>query len=126
MVGADDVDVRVSDAGATLMTRDTSDRFQPRDRGLFGDNEHAPIRGNDSVRSNLHDLDLVLHYETDKAVLVSADGSEARAAWLPKSRIELYRGRLNAEGIKRSGQLVRLPVVTVTVPEGLAKEKGLI
>ncbi len=78
------------------------------------------------------DLDLVLHHETQTdekergAILVSGDGYESRAVWLQKSKIEIYRGSLDARGIKRSGQIVRLPVITVTVPEGLAREKGVI
>jgi hypothetical protein len=71
-------------------------------------------------------FDLVLHAETDKAILVSADGREANAAWLPKSRIEIFRGDLATRGTRKSGQIVRLQVIRVTVPEGLAKEKGLI
>jgi hypothetical protein len=108
------------------MTRDTYDMFGDPDRGRFGDNEYSAKSPRVTGASDLHDLDLVLHAETEKAILVSPDGTEARAAWLPKSRVEIYRGGLNANAIKRSGQRVVLPVITVTVPEGLAKEKGLI
>jgi hypothetical protein len=80
------------------------------------------------------DLDMVLHHETQTdheklgAVLVSDDGTEARAVWLPKKSIEIQRSHSNdtARGTRRSGQIVRLPVITVTVPERLAREKGLI
>lgn len=79
-------------------------------------------------------LDMVLHHETHTdelkrgAVLVSDDGYESRAVWLAKSLIEISRSHANdtARGFRRSGQIVRLPVITVTVPEKLAKEKGLI
>ena len=104
--------------------RDTRDMFDPPERGRFGDNES--IRGNDSVRANLCDLDLVLHYETPKAILVSSDGKEARASWLPKYAVEIHRGALTTRGTKKSGQLVTLPIITVAMPERLAKEKGLL
>jgi hypothetical protein len=91
--------------------RDTFDRFQPRERGLFGDNEQ--VRGNDSVRSNLVDLTLNFHDERPLAICVS-DPARAGAPrqWLPKSQIE-YIGK--ARG-----------VVEVTMPEWLAKSKGLL
>ncbi len=74
----------------------------------------------------LHDLDMVLHYDTGKAVLVSDTGEEKRAVWLPKSQIELTRKDKQSNAIKSDGQRVVLPVVTVTVPLWLAKDKGLI
>jgi hypothetical protein len=47
-------------ADFVVMTRDTFSRFQPHDRGLFGDNEQRP--DDDKVtRSNLCDLDLFCH-----------------------------------------------------------------
>jgi len=103
------------------MTRDLFGK-EP-DRGRFGD-EAAPIDG--------PQLDLVLHHETHTnegergALLVSEDGTEARAVWLPKAAVHFIKGQRDISGIKRSGQIVRLPVITVTVPERLAKEKGLI
>ena len=60
----------------------------------------------------LIDLTLRLHHETDKAVLVSDDGDEKKAVWLPLSQIEIER--------KRGG------VVVVTAPEWLATDKGLV
>lgn len=93
---------------------DTFDRFTPQDRGRFGDNE--TVRGNDSVRSNLCDLDLILHNDNPnkKAIAVSlhSDTPFARWAWLPRSLIEY----------ERTGK----SQVRVTLPEPLAKEKGLI
>src|SRR5216684_3483218 len=68
--------------------RDTRSLFDPPSRGRFGDNEEE-IRSNDSVRSDLHDLEVVLHYGTPKAVLVSLDGKESKAQWLPRSLIEI-------------------------------------
>lgn len=88
------------------------------------------------MKSDLVDLTLVLHAETERAVRVSDTGEDARAVWLPKSQIEIVpvtspssavRGdvakTVTAEG--RGRQLSRLPVVTVTLPEWLAIDKGL-
>jgi hypothetical protein len=108
------------------MARDTYDMFRSPDRGRFGDGESSPRGPRVSGASDFHDLDLVLHHETDRAILVSADGKEASAAWLPKSRVEVFRGDLATRGTRKSGQLVRLPVVTVSIPEALAREKGLL
>lgn len=61
------------------------------------------------------DLSMHLHRQTPKAVLVSDDGIEKRAIWLPKSllRIEPEDYELDA-------------VVTITMSERLAYEKGLL
>lgn len=108
------------------MARDTYDMFQSPERGRFGDNEAKPKGPRVSGASDLHDLDLVLHHETDLAIKVSVDGAEARAVWFPKSRVEIFRGNLDTRGTRSTGQLVRLPVITVTMPERLAREKGLL
>lgn len=103
------------------MTRDTFDHFAPPERGRFGDNE--TIRGNDSVRSNVVDLDLI-HFrdaERPKAVLVSL-GDRTAAVWLPKSQIQIVT--TGPVDYKRRG-FVSQPV-KVTLPEWLAKEKGLV
>lgn len=111
------------------MTRDTFDMFgKNKDRGRFGENEcgNDRVSGNDSVRSDLLDLKLVLHHATERAILVSMDGEESRAVWLPKSRCEFEQHRSGTEGRRKNGQAVRLPFATVTLSQGLAKEKGLI
>lgn len=65
------------------------------------------------MRSNIVDLTVIYHHETEKAVLVSdAEGSDK--VWLPKSQIEI-------EGDRSRGS-----IVTITLPEPLATEKGLI
>lgn len=66
----------------------------------------------DNYRSDLHDLTMMLHRETDKAVFVSDDGDIRRAVWIAKSQIEIER----------------MPgsIVVVTAPEWLATEKGLL
>lgn len=64
------------------------------------------------MRSNLVDLELHRHHETEKAILVSDDGDSSKAVWLPKSAVEVEE---NGRGI-----------VVVTIPERLAIEKGLL
>lgn len=63
-------------------------------------------------KSDLIDVTMQLHHETEKAVLVSDDGDKDRAVWLPLSQCEIER---KAKGI-----------VVVTLPEWLATEKGLV
>lgn len=58
-------------------------------------------------KSDLIDCAVQLHHETPKAWLVSDDGDRKRAVWIPKSQAEF------AEGV-------------ITMPEWLAKDKGLI
>lgn len=64
------------------------------------------------TRASLIDLQLRLHAETERAILVSDDGDREKAVWLPLSQIEVNR---------RDGA-----VIDVTAPEWLATEKGLI
>lgn len=62
-------------------------------------------------KSDLVDLTMQLHAETDKAILVSDDGDKAKAVWLPKSQIEFEQ---------------KGPIVEVTMPSWLATDKGLV
>lgn len=64
------------------------------------------------MKSDLVDLTMVLHHETERAILVSDDGDRRKAVWLPRSMIEIER--------KPRG------IVVVTLPERLALDKGLI
>lgn len=64
------------------------------------------------MKSDLIDLTMQLHHETEKAVLVSDDGVRANAMWLPKNTVEVEA--------KEGG------VVIVTLPEWLAFAKGLV
>lgn len=113
------------------MSRDAFDRFNPPDRSRFGDNESS-VRGNDSVRSDLIDLPLALHHETparggnEGAVLVSIDGDENKAQWIPKARCEVELNPSFVQGRRKSGSLVTLKSVTVTLSEKLAVEKRLV
>ena len=64
--------------------------------------------------SKLIDIAVELRHETSKAYLVhDGDGP----IWLPKSQCEVYDNGVNNGGSK---------FVTVTLPEWLAREKGLI
>lgn len=56
---------------------------------------------------------LHLHRDEKLSVLVSLDGVEAHAVFLPKSQIVIAPDRLGAQ-------------VNVTVPDWLVKEKGLL
>ena len=61
--------------------------------------------------SDLVDLAVIKHRETEKAWLVSDTGESKDGVWIPKSQAELYEGQ--------SGS-------TLTCPEWLATEKGLV
>ncbi|ACL58719.1 hypothetical protein [Methylobacterium nodulans] len=65
------------------------------------------------MRSDLVDLTVRLHHETARAVLVSTDGNREKAVWIPKSacEIELDAGKATH---------------TLTLPERVAVEKGLV
>ena len=113
--------------------RDTFDMFRTRDRGRFGDNESDAVRSNADVRSDLIDLPVALHVETPAkgefnqgAVLVSIDGDEAKAVWIPKSRCQVEKHSSFINGRRKDGAVRQLPCVTVTLSERLAKEKGLL
>lgn len=84
----------------------------------FGDGE--------SVKSDLCDFDLALHYDTGRAVLVSATGEEGKAVWLPKAHVGIVRRDRTVAGTCRNGQTAAFPLVTVTCPQWLAQAKGLI
>lgn len=43
-------------------------------------------------RSNLLDIPVALHHETEKAYRVSLDGDDKGAVWIPKSLCQLARG----------------------------------
>lgn len=63
------------------------------------------------MRSNIIDLTVHLHHETDRAYLVSDTADPKDAVWVPKSQAE----------IAPDGDTQCL-----TIPEWLALEKGLI
>jgi hypothetical protein len=96
------------------MIRDTFDFMDDgrRQRERFGENES--VRGNDSVRSNLVDLSLILQQDRLLALMVS-DPTKPGSKWvsLPKSLIKEYE-------IKSPGSVV------VTIAESVARDKGLV
>jgi hypothetical protein len=63
-------------------------------------------------KSDLVEVDAVLHHETGKAFLVSTDGNRDNAEWLPKSQCQEVERR------KRS--------IKLEMPEWLAADRGLI
>lgn len=64
------------------------------------------------MKSNIIDIDGAIEARTEKAVLFHT-GDKTEAAWLPLSQIEI--SETGFEGI-----------VTVSLPEWLATDKGLI
>ena len=68
-------------------------------------------------RSDLIDLTLRIHHETEIAILASDDGKPAGAVWLPKSQIEIERF-----GPERPGAYEAI----VTMPEWLAQKGNII
>lgn len=67
---------------------------------------------NDAYKSDLVDVVVTIHRETDKAVLVSDTGFRTDGKWLPRSQIEIEPHK----GL----------TATVTMRAWLAKEKGFI
>lgn len=68
------------------------------------------------MRSDLVDLLLFEHHRTDAAVLVSDDGEEKSAVWIPLSQVEI-----EAKPAKVGGR-----EVLVTMPQWLCEAKGLV
>lgn len=62
-------------------------------------------------KSDLIDVSVKLHHETEKAWLVSDDGDKDNAVWVPKSQAEIE---------PKNG------VFILTLPEWLATDKGLL
>lgn len=63
-------------------------------------------------KHNLCTIKVWFHYERPLAILVSLDGDRRAAVWLPKGPVD-YDGDLGHW-------------MEITLPEDLAKEKGLI
>jgi hypothetical protein len=68
------------------------------------------------MRSDLVDLLLFEHHRTAAAILVSDTGEAKDAVWLPLSQIEITPTPSRSGGSE----------VTVTAPEWLATERGLV
>jgi hypothetical protein len=99
------------------MSRDAYDMFKSPDRGRFGENEeqHRPGRGpRVTGASDLVDLTLTVRADRPKSVAVTDDTKVgAKWVWLPKSQIEIV-------GLAAGN------TVQITMPEWLAKDKGLL
>ena len=96
--------------------KDTYDMFAPPERGRFGENEtqHRPGRGPKVTgASDLVDVTLRLMKDNPLSIAVT-DPTKVGPKWifLPKSQVEFVD--------KGHG------VVVVTLPQWLAREKGLI
>ena len=91
------------------MIRDTFDRFQPTDRGLFGENEEAPAHRARAPRvngaSDLHDLTL-LHHDRDFDVIAGVTGQPTR--WYGSdrpARITMQRAHHRGAGLPQAPRL---------------------
>lgn len=69
------------------------------------------------MAKELVDLEMCMHAEIPKAILVSHDGDRDKAVWLPKSQVEFEPKKRLADGTK---------ITSVTMPEWLAIEKELV
>ena len=65
------------------------------------------------MKSNLCDIEVIYQTETERAYCIRED-ERSESTWLPKSECEI------------DGALERGMVVTLTAPEWLLTEKGLI
>ena len=70
------------------------------------------------IRRRTRDNDLVRvwviqHQETDKAIMVSDDGDDGNAVWIPKSQVQQME--------EVSGDIIE-----IEIPEWLAEREGLI
>ena len=66
------------------------------------------------MKSDIIDISLILVNQTEKAILVNeTEDNSGRSVWLPKSKVEFE-------------DVTPGTVTTVTIPEWLALDKGLI
>ena len=70
------------------------------------------------MKSDLVDVTVQMHAATERAVLVSDDGDQNKAVWIPLSQCEVTFDPSMKERNKG--------IATLTLPEWLAKDKGLI
>ncbi len=79
---------------------------------------------NDSI-----ELMVALHFNKPEkgAVLVSIDGENSKAKWIPKQWIEsIHETGKTTRGTDRNGQKQILPLANLVIPEWLALREGLI
>ena len=80
-------------------------------------------------RNEPTELLVAVHFNSPegKAVLVSIDGENTGAKWIPRSLIESIdlTGK-TTKGTNRGGYKVTLPLANLVIPEWLALREGLI
>lgn len=69
------------------------------------------------MKSDLHDVDVLFQHQTERAVCIrnDADGDDI---WIPKSQCEIEA--------QDGGELRRGCIATLTAPENMLIEKGLV
>lgn len=72
------------------------------------------------------DVRVALHRGMDDSILVSKDGFESLAQWLPRSQITITQTHDKLIGTERSGRERQLNIAKITMPKWLAKRAGLI
>ena len=80
-------------------------------------------------RNDSTELMVALHHHSERtgAVLVSIDGENSRAKWIPKQWIEsIHETGKTTKGTDRNGQKVILALANLVIPEWLALREGLI
>lgn len=102
---------------------DTFDRFQPHERGRFGDREH----GRDRVEKvKLVDIEAAIVFATRRGgLLVTTDGTEENAVWLSAETCQT-EPKGETWVTMRDGYQSKKRAVVITLPAALAQEKGLI
>jgi len=66
-------------------------------------------------------IEFEVHAETDKALLLSTDGDESGAEWVPKSQLRPEPDYLDLSYDVEVGDMLKL-----SLPESIATEKGFI
>ena len=80
----------------------------------------------DSSRENV-EITCVIHHESARAMLISDDGYEDRAVWLPRSQIsEINESGRTSRVVRRNGQMGVGRIVFITIPGWLARQQGLV
>lgn len=95
--------------------RDTFDRFQPRDRGRFGDNETAVARKAAPAAVTVKVIFVTTARSGNAIGVAPLSGYIGPLIYLPTSQIK-YEPKEPQNGER----------IAVEMPEWLAKEKGLI
>ena len=104
------------------MTRDLVDMMGGA-RGRPPMREDAP----DTDRDAPCTFDLVVLYDGQPdAIKFSDTGEDKDHVWLPRKFCDVRSDGRTSTGTSRDGSIQTYPVVSVTIPQWLAKEKGLI